>query len=349
MLPTSKHIYSQTRQTNKRIMTTKVSVDHVKGAFLGCLVGDAAGGTLEFLHEELTPAILHNAMNMKGGGRLKLGPGQITDDGETSVCLMQALLSNDPAYGFPTQAVFSNYHRWYMSMPFDIGNTCRMAFSNKLGEERIQSYLNVSQANGALMRCSAIAIWAVNEDDDTIAHFARCDAKLSHPNMNCQDCNALYCIALAFLMKHPGQHNACYLHVEEYMKSRGMSIDVLEWFEESKRDLTDYNCTKNIGWIKHGFVLAMYHLRLGSLFQDATMDVLRRLGDSDTNCCIVLGLIGCLHGASAIPAPMKDPLLAFDCTNPGAMGHVRPAMYSASYNYGLLNAFLNRSQFGVTT
>ena len=40
-------------------------------------------------------------------------------------------------------------------------------------------------------------------------------------------------------------------------------------------------------------------------------------GDTDTNAAIVGGLIGALHGASAIPEYMKAPVLARDTDSPG--------------------------------
>jgi ADP-ribosylglycohydrolase len=50
------------------------------GCFLGAVVGDAAGGVLEFICQQVTPEEVEAAMNMCGGGVWKLSPGQITDD-----------------------------------------------------------------------------------------------------------------------------------------------------------------------------------------------------------------------------------------------------------------------------
>ena len=36
-------------------------------------------------------------------------------------------------------------------------------------------------------------------------------------------------------------------------------------------------------------------------------------GDTDTNACIVGGMIGALVGIKKIPEPMIDSLLSFDC------------------------------------
>ena len=59
------------------------------------------------------------------------------------------------------------------------------------------------------------------------------------------------------------------------------------------------------------------HLRLQSSYEEAISDILHKRGDTDTNAAIVGGLIGALHGASAIPEYMKAPVLARDTDSPG--------------------------------
>ena len=73
-----------------------------KGVLLGALVGDAAGATLEFLEHDPTPEEVSWAMNMPGGGDLQVAPGQITDDGELTLCLAQAL-ADSKIFDLPSQ------------------------------------------------------------------------------------------------------------------------------------------------------------------------------------------------------------------------------------------------------
>lgn len=70
-------------------------------SILGACVGDAAGATLEFYHGPISEEVALKSMRMPGGGSLGVGPGQITDDGELTITLWQALKSNNPADGFP--------------------------------------------------------------------------------------------------------------------------------------------------------------------------------------------------------------------------------------------------------
>ncbi len=61
------------------------------GCVLGAFIGDAAGAILEFMdYRKITDELVRKAMKLCGGGALKVGPGQITDDSEMAMCLLGA-------------------------------------------------------------------------------------------------------------------------------------------------------------------------------------------------------------------------------------------------------------------
>jgi ADP-ribosylglycohydrolase len=309
------------------------SYDNVLGAFVGAAVGDAAGATLEFFRGgNITENIAKNAMTMPGGGVLSVAPGQITDDTELALAMTSALISVPPSSGFPADLVAQSYIDWYKSRPFDIGGTCAKAFScytnydNSKGITISQhmivtaSEFNIhSEANGALMRATPLSIWACQLNDvDKIVEYARLDAQLSHPNKVCQDCNAIYCIAQTHLMLHPGDADGAISAIEHFV-TNDHTIDqrVHDWvLIDSKLPFTQFgrDVTRNIGWVKHSFILAIYFLRNKTDFQEAIMKTLMLGGDTDTNACIVGGLIGAYWGEPKIPLSMKLPVLEFDCT-----------------------------------
>jgi ADP-ribosylglycohydrolase len=67
----------------------------------------------------------------------------------------------------------------------------------------------------------------------------------------------------------------------------------------------------------------MHFLRNSKIgYEEAIRTTLLKGGDSDTNACIVGGLVACYH---PIPAYMWKPVLNFDCT---VEEHKRPALYS---------------------
>jgi ADP-ribosylglycohydrolase len=325
--------------------------EHIQGMFLGGVIGDAVGAVLEFNYRKMTENIIRNAMKMPGGGVYSVGEGQPTDDSELSFSLLQVLLEHDPSNGFPRDKVQEAYHNWYKSNPFDCGYTCRLAFSSKDHNVRLMSYVADSQANGALMRVSPISIWAIINiwgmdcPDELIAHFARQDALLSHPNKVCQDCNAIYCIALTYLIKHPSKNIDCINHIRQYIEENKNTIhtDVQKWFHDSQSDElpNDFNAEKQIGWVRWAFTLSFHFLMKGNSFETTLYDVISYGGDVDTNACIVMTMMGALHGIKGIPEYYKNKVLSFDCVSTDN-GQKRPVEYSTPVVYEKLLKWLEK-------
>ena len=65
-------------------------------------------------------------MSMPGGGPHKVAPGQITDDGELTLSLMEGLIKGNG--NLDMREIVKYYGRWIQSKPFDIGGTIRNAF-----------------------------------------------------------------------------------------------------------------------------------------------------------------------------------------------------------------------------
>ena len=58
----------------------------------------------------------------------------------------------------------------------------------------------------------------------------------------------------------------------------------------------------------------------------ALRETIRQGGDTDTNACIVGGLIGAAVGVDGIPVLMRKKVLSFDCTK--AQNIIRPEFLS---------------------
>lgn len=325
-------------------------IEFAYGSFMGSLCGDAAGASLEFIRKKITEEMALAAMYMPGGGALQVGSGQFTDDSELAISLANALYKKDPSKGVPIEDIAKRYTEWFESHPFDMGGTCSRAFSccasnynssisNRMMKIAIE-YSFVSEANGALMRIVPMAIWSVNQKENVIAHNAKLDAMLSHPNQICQDCNAIIVLIVTYLIKHPHDNEGAINYIEDYI-FYNIKSKVKEWFIEDSLDITNLDCTSNIGHVKWGFLLAIYFLRNNTSFEEAIKQTLMKGGDTDTNAAIVGGVIGALHGINGIPEYMKNPVLEFDPENPGERkGYKRPAMYNASSIYKLVYGML---------
>jgi len=318
-------------------------------SMLGALVGDAAGATLEFCNKEITEQMALNAMTMPGGGVIRVGPGQITDDGELTLTLWNSLNSFETSKIVPILTLMNGYKDWYKSCPFDIGRTCSQAFEtfyDFFKEQYVHTLQNCkdivkqlneySEANGALMRATAIATWIVKNPDTTIEMGVECakeDARLSHPNIICQEVNAIYVFAIINLLRGKTPNETIIL-LNKFINNEITSERVKIWYFEESLNIIDMNATKDIGHVRWGFVMAIYFLRFPEIsFEDAIKITLMKGGDTDTNAAIVGGLVGAYQN---IPDYMLKPVLKFDCTIEGKNHHKRPDEYSVKKVIGHL-------------
>jgi ADP-ribosylglycohydrolase len=104
---------------------------------------------------------------------------------------------------------------------------------------------------------------------------------------------------------------------------------VKQWFFTDSLDITTMDCERTMGHVRWAFTLAIYFLRNPHIsYQDAICTTLMKGGDTDTNACIVGGLVACYQ---AIPDTMLQPVLTFDCTKDGIQ---RPITYSVKKWFG---------------
>lgn len=314
---------------------------------LGALVGDAAGAVLEG-DRVITPEKVEHALTMPGGGFLRVGPGQITDDGELTLALLTALKDWNPTNGFPLYSVIKAYADWYASCPFDIGRTTSLAFEalhdymDTVAKNRpshsdeelthvLQSVYRLnrgSQANGALMRATAIASWVapcMEVSAEQAAEFAMEDASLSHPHAICRETNAIYVYTLVNLLRGASAREALE-YTNEFVIMNDFSPEVKGWYFNESQNISSMDCTSQIGHVRWGFVMAFYFLRHPSIsYEDALRAVLLKGGDTDTNACIVGGMVATYQ---PIPPALLDPVLTFDCTTQRLL---RPVAYSVCH------------------
>ncbi len=318
-------------------------------SMLGALVGDAAGATLEFCGCKVTEEMALNAMTMPGGGRIRVGPGQITDDGELTLTLWRSLNSFETSHIVPILTLMTGYKDWYESCPFDMGRTCSLAFETFYDffkgqhihtlqdcKDTIKKVNDGSEANGALMRATAIATWIANKPGADIKMGVECakeDARLSHPNIVCQEVNAIYVFAIINLLQGRTPNETLQL-LDTFIDMEITSEKVKYWYFQESLDVSNMDATRQIGHVRWGFVMALYFLRNPDIgFEEAIKITLMKGGDTDTNAAIVGGMVGAYHN---IPDYMLNPVLEFDCTIEGRRHHMRPAEYSVKKVIGHL-------------
>jgi ADP-ribosylglycohydrolase len=273
--------------------------DVALGAALGALVGDAVGAVLEFRRETLTEQDVLHAMTMPGGGVLRVAPGQITDDGELAVALASAISKGSGRYRVTLAA--EAYVDWADSGPFDMGRATTNAFGHGRGGRSLSTICRreasrhnaASKANGALMRVAPLAVASARWKTPSAIRAAQADAMLSHPNATCVQVNAAYVLSIRHLVLNPGDATSALRVCREFLEAEGS--EALAWFDDAVAGNLS-NPRELVGFVKHGFMRAVHHVHRQSSFQDALLETLLPGGDTDTNACIVGGLLGALHG-----------------------------------------------------
>lgn len=284
-----------------------------QGCLLGALVGDAAGSRLEFLGRIPTQADVGEALVMKGGGVFGLAPGQITDDGEMTLSLARALVGSTV---FPREKVATNYRAWVASNPFDMGQATSAALGGPIEDgdfiadsvsRRAAMYNMGSKANGALMRSSALGIWSTGVSQEDAVKAACDDARLTHPNPSCLWACAAYVVAIRHLLLHLNDTEGAFEQARWALAlaPRDDSEEVHGWLEDAAIG-TLPDGQHSMGFVRIAFIHAFHHMRLGTPYIDALQSVLGYGGDTDTNACIVGGLVGARIGITGIPPNMID-------------------------------------------
>ncbi len=338
-------------QVNAKDMSENM-LDAALGCFLGAVVGDAAGGVLEFICRQITPEEVDAAMNMCGGGVWKLSPGQITDDTELALCLARALCLSPT---FDREDIARSYAKWFKSEPFDMGLTTSRALGcfdraptwreicdqqgYAVGMSQAAAKLCMeSKANGSLMRIAPLGIWGHRFEDDELARFAQADSQLSHPNQSCCDAVACYTIAIASLIREPGDRQTAVERAERWALSHA-NAEVRGWLKNAHLEVK-VPYYPQAGFVKIAFTHAFRHLIKGNSFVEALQETLFGGGDTDTNACIVGGLVGAAAGASSIPETMTKPVLNGD-SKKGA--HPRPQFLHPGQVPNLVQFLLSHS------
>ena len=224
--------------------------DRCKGCIMGALVGDAAGAPIEFARN-IDEAMVTSAMNMGGGGAMKITPGQITDDGELSLCVLQGLCNCTD--GYDPNKICVEYGRWINSSPFDIGATTRNALfhassmkdnlSPKVTEAALKFAHSVS--NGSTMKFSPTAVYcAFFKDDKDLIRVATTETKHMHANQNVIDCNIAFAFAIRELIQGRGAEAAYQAN-----KTFASKSSIAGWLSELEAG-TLQAVNKHIGWVK---------------------------------------------------------------------------------------------------
>lgn len=277
----------------------KSQLTRAQGALLGQVAGDSLGSLVEFLSpSEIRRRYPDGVRELADGGTFDTLAGQPTDDSEMALLLARSLVEHGT---FNAEEVLERYRFWLASQPFDCGLTIAGALKGSLNPR--------SQANGALMRVSPLGVFGVNYSLDQVAEWAMADAALTHPNLICQQVNALYAMAIATAIKRGLGPRDLYDQMIQWgldLRVDPIVIDVMRRAECSPpSDFMD-----QMGWVLVAFQNALFQMLHAQNFESAVVDTVMRGGDTDTNAAIVGALLGAVYGRESIPVLWQTAILS---------------------------------------
>ncbi len=316
-----------TYKKHKENEEIKMDLDRAYGLCIGAAIGDSLGAFCEFEEKKICKEILDEAMRMPGGGTWgeKVKSGQVTDDTELAISLGYALCQMiEIGNGFDQQIIAMEYAEWLKSDPFDIGLcTSRiLAFApnvEKMKKEAVAYNFDLAEkfqsegnlANGSLMRCMPLILYGKNLGNDKLYLLMKMDAELTHSNEINYLVNTAYAILALYLLncdfneadKNINAYNEMTRWLQKVSKKQKYAKIILnDWLQFVHGDDLEklWPATKYKGLVKIAFQRTCFHLLQNNSFYDAMQSVIKEGGDTDTNACIVGGVIGVLHGLKKI-------------------------------------------------
>jgi ADP-ribosyl-[dinitrogen reductase] hydrolase len=289
-------------------------LERAQGCLLGQLAGDALGSMVEFQSASAIKARYPQGLREIGPSPIfHTLAGQPTDDSELALVLARTLLRDQ---AFADDNVAAAYAYWRQSGPFDVGGTIGKATEAILqaqarGQDPAQAARreanSASEANGALMRQSPLAIWGHALDTAALDACVRADTTLTHPNQVCQDASAALIVALAAVIREGLDAEAAYARACAWDQEHGASPTVRQALAAACHEPPAYE--PNQGHVLIALQNAFYQALHAATLEDGVVATVMGGGDTDTNAAIAGALLGALHGARAAPAQWQQMVL----------------------------------------
>lgn len=265
-------------------------VDRATAAYLGLAIGDALGATVEFMTPREISSRYGVHDTLRGGGWLRLKPGQVTDDTTMSLALGKSIIEQGKVDAYAAAQAFDS---WMRAKPVDIGNTVRrnLLQFRKSGNPEAP-YSDHDAGNGAAMRMLPVALATLDENEEIVRSASHAQAHVTH---HCAASDAA-CETLAFMVQDAlrGKDKNHLLH----QHAHPLAAQFPEFRFRAIRQSTNPS-----GYIAHTLQAVFQSFFDTDDFRDCLVDVVNRGGDADTTGAIAGMLAGAMYGMEQIPIP----------------------------------------------
>lgn len=266
-------------------------------------MGDALGAPLEFMTRPQIHREHGVVRDMIGGGWLRLRPGEVTDDTQMALILLQSLVEHQGHVSLTDIGL--RFKEWAESGPKDIGRqTCTVLRGRApllVGSRKFwEDSGGRAAGNGGVMRCAPVALaYALKPIGEMLEALTE-TCRLTHWAPECVDS----CLMVGMLIRQAlTEEDPDFTHLLQPYKVAGyMDGAAAQPLHPVHVNGYTYN--------------PMFHARRslveGCSFEESLVEVVNLGGDADTNGAVVGAVLGARYGLAAIPDRWLTPLQGLD-------------------------------------
>jgi len=282
--------------------------DKFHGAFLGLVVGDALGTTLEFK----PPGTFQPIDDMVGGGPFGLEAGEWTDDTSMAMCLAESLLARG---GFDPVDQLDRFRQWYRAgywscrdECFDIGNTVRAAVEEfeRTKEAFCGSTHPNTAGNGSIMRLAPVPLYYLLNPPEAIS-LSGISSRTTHGATACVDA-CRYMAALILSCFGEDTREGLYSRAMALLEEEGgapLCPEIREIAEGGFRKKKTAD-VKGTGYVVASLEAALWAFDQARDFKEGALLAVNLGDDADTTGAVYGQIAGAFFGSEGIPLAWRE-------------------------------------------
>lgn len=279
------------------------SLDRARGSLVGLACGDAVGAAVEFKPRGTFEPVI----DMRGGGKFRLEPGQWTDDTSMALCMADSLLDKK---GFDARDQMERYKRWIetgyrscKSHPIGIGKTILQSMMRyqRTGEPFSGSSDERTAGNGALMRLAPIPIF-YHRDAASTKFYAIESTRTTHAADLCIASSTVFAEMIRLALTGASDKSELFLTDVTHLPSSVAEIAYGDFLSKSENDI------RGTGFVVDSLEAALWCFHTTNSFEEAILRAANLGDDADTTAAICGQLAGAYYGYSNIPKHWLDKL-----------------------------------------
>ncbi|NSL54744.1 ADP-ribosylglycohydrolase family protein [Uliginosibacterium aquaticum] len=263
---------------------------HARGAMLGLALGDALGATVEFMTPREIRSQYGRHDRIRGGGWLRLAPGQVTDDTTMAFALAEAWLTHHHA---PSAEDYARaFDAWMRAKPVDIGHTVRRGIARFRNTGLACTPYSEDAGNGATMRCAPTAIALLGAPADTVGRATLAQARVTHHNILTDAATlAVVNMVQAGIVGKAGGGG-----LRAVMAQANLLVREFPLFQFRTKPAENPS-----GYIVDSMRVVLRGIAFNDNFESALVHVVNCGGDADTTGAIAGMVMGALVGEAGLP------------------------------------------------